>query len=126
MPPCPSIRLRRIAELLESYLNGPRTLSDERLSYLFISQSKAQEPPSPPLTPDPNTGAQLGDPRLSQFEYFLCAAHFLGDGMALHQFSNDFFCLLGGALSTSELESLLAEEHQKRWEGGTNDVRSRP
>jgi hypothetical protein len=32
-----------------------------------------------------------------EHELFICAAHFIGDGMALHQFANDFFGLLDGA-----------------------------
>jgi hypothetical protein len=45
----------------------------------------------------------------------ICAAHFLGDGMALHQFANDFFGLLGGDKTIAELEAQLKEELSSRW-----------
>ncbi|KAL0951544.1 hypothetical protein HGRIS_008228 [Hohenbuehelia grisea] len=95
-------------ELLESYLNGPRTLSDKQLSCLFLS--------SPDFTqnglPD---ASEASTDAIHECEYAMCTTHFLGDGMALHQFSNDFFGLLGGDKSDSELRILLDEEWQKRW-----------
>ncbi|KAG6890003.1 hypothetical protein C0995_012963 [Termitomyces sp. Mi166 len=42
-------------------------------------------------------------------EFLISAAHFLGDGIALHQFANDFFGLLGSS-STSQLSALLFSE----------------
>jgi len=83
-------------ELIDSYLNGPRTLSNDRLSYLIVSTPEA------PDTPSPN------------HEFFICAAHFLGDGMALHQFANDFFTLLGSSKTIDELETLLRDEYKTR------------
>ncbi|GLB35870.1 hypothetical protein LshimejAT787_0301580 [Lyophyllum shimeji] len=84
-------------ELIDSYLNGPRTLSNDRISYLMISF--------------PRDSASSGTP--VRCEFLICAAHFLGDGMALHQFANDFFSLLGST-TTSELASLLCTEWQAR------------
>jgi hypothetical protein len=35
--------------------------------------------------------------------------------MALHQFANDFFGLLGGGLSQEELDQLVVDEWKQRW-----------
>jgi hypothetical protein len=48
-------------------------------------------------------------------DIMICAAHFLGDGMALHQFANDLFGLLGGEKTIAELETQLKEELSSRW-----------
>ena len=111
-------------DLLEWYLNGPRTLSNERLSYLVVSRTPAPdgELPTPPATPlnsvDPPDGLteEVADSdRVVDFELFICAAHFIGDGMALHQFANDFFGLLGSASSAEDIERLVAGEWKLRW-----------
>ncbi|TFK36994.1 hypothetical protein BDQ12DRAFT_736718 [Crucibulum laeve] len=83
--------------LIESYLNGPRTLSTERLSYLMFSQT--------PL----GDSSVLGN-TTQNYDFLICATHFLGDGMALHQFANDLFGLLGGSLTNGELSALLESE----------------
>ncbi|KAF6766679.1 hypothetical protein DFP72DRAFT_867287 [Ephemerocybe angulata] len=67
-------------ELLNDYLNGPRTLSNERLSYLIVSSAVSNE--------------SCGDEEVS-FDLLICSTHFLGDGMALHQFAHEFLSLLG-------------------------------
>jgi len=74
-------------------LNGPRTLSDNRLSYLIISQNVS----SP-----------------SDFDLLLCTTHFIGDGMSLHQFANDFLHLLANDMTDPELEAGRYLEWQKR------------
>jgi hypothetical protein len=83
-------------------LNGPRTLSNERLSYLIVSLST-------------DADATTSDDQLIDVSVLICATHFLGDGMALHQFANHFFGLLGGPSSVQELESQLDNELQSRW-----------
>ena len=50
-----------------------------------------------------------------EYELFICAAHFIGDGMALHQFANDFFGLLDGASSQKELDQLVSNEWKQHW-----------
>ncbi|KAG5650740.1 hypothetical protein H0H81_011184 [Sphagnurus paluster] len=84
-------------ELIDSYLNGPRTLSNDRISYLVVSFPQR----------DALTATTV------KCEFLICAAHFLGDGMALHQFANDFFSLLGSS-TTSELAALLSLEWHAR------------
>jgi hypothetical protein len=105
-------------DLLEWYLNGPRTLSNERLSYLVVSRTPTLEDqlPTPPSTPSNSVDSPAADgDRVVNFELFICAAHFIGDGMALHQFANDFFGLLGSASSPEELEHIVADEWKQRW-----------
>ncbi|GAA5834846.1 hypothetical protein JCM11251_002041 [Rhodosporidiobolus azoricus] len=72
--------------LLDLYLNGPRTLSDERLAYLVIST------PEMTFTPDDPTSEE-------EYDFFLFSTHFLGDGMALHGTANEFFSLLADSPS---------------------------
>ncbi|KAF8591917.1 hypothetical protein K439DRAFT_1643902 [Ramaria rubella] len=131
--------------LIDSYLNGPRTLSNDRVSLLILSSphyapltppasplagpqvAPPHSPPSPDFTPDPER----------EFDLLICAAHFLGDGMALHAFANDFFSLLaapaagsppdangkgpgtenenGAPLSDTMLHALLEREWHDRW-----------
>ncbi|KAG6841775.1 hypothetical protein C0991_007104 [Blastosporella zonata] len=92
-------------ELIDSYLNGPRTLSDDRISYLIVS------------FPDD----LRSDVDTIRCEFLICAAHFLGDGMALHQSANDFFGLLGSS-SMAELSALLATE----WQGKCGKLAASP
>ena len=66
-------------ELLDSYLNGPRTLSNERLSFLVVSQDPTHEGGS-------NEGLQDNRSTNGNYDILICATHFLGDGMALHFF----------------------------------------
>lgn len=114
--------LRFIAALIDSYLNGPRTLSNERLTYLVVSHTPTLDDqlPTPPLTPSPDVSADLAaqpalDDRVFNHELLLCATHFVCDGMALHQFSNDFFSLLGSDHSQEELDQLVVDEWKQRW-----------
>jgi len=117
--------------LINSYLNGPRTLSDNRLSYLILSNPSQNLPPSPPQTPSEELASEIhfpsdlhaliDDPR--EFNFFICAVHFLGDGMALHTFANDLFTLLAGedsnasgCLSTEALRTLLENEWRQHWD----------
>ncbi|KAF7303295.1 putative 15-O-acetyltransferase Tri3 [Mycena kentingensis (nom. inval.)] len=85
-------------ELIDEYLNGPRTLSNERLSYLILAQEKATQADN-------------------NFDLLICATHFLGDGMALHQFANDFFSLLA---DQRDLDVILTDEWEKRCALGKN------
>ncbi|KAG2156621.1 uncharacterized protein EDB93DRAFT_1127571 [Suillus bovinus] len=101
-------------ELIDSYLNGARTLSNDRLSYLVVSQGGISLP-SPPLTPRSTSPFDECESPSYNHDIMICAAHFLGDGMALHQFANDFFGLLGSDKTVSELEGQLKEELNSRW-----------
>jgi hypothetical protein len=63
------------------------------------------------------------DDRVFNHELLICATHFIGDGMALHQFANDFFGLLNSAFSQQELDQLVADEWKQRWGQTRPDVR---
>ncbi|KAG1904712.1 uncharacterized protein F5891DRAFT_1012458 [Suillus fuscotomentosus] len=108
-------------ELIDSYLNGARTLSNDRLSYLVVSQGGTSLP-SPPLTP--RSTSPFDEPEYPSYNHdiMICAAHFLGDGMALHQFANDFFGLLGGDKTIVELEAQLKEELSSRWDADSTNA----
>ncbi|KAI0756817.1 hypothetical protein C8Q80DRAFT_1091290 [Daedaleopsis nitida] len=122
-------RLQFRDELLDDFLNGARTLSNSRLSYLVISEplSSSGPIPTPPRTPSPTSEpleySAASEPQeeepyqeeVHQYEFVICAMHFLGDGMALHAFANDFFALLGGGKSEDELRDMLYEEWRARW-----------
>ncbi|KAJ7149075.1 hypothetical protein C8R43DRAFT_1008050 [Mycena crocata] len=90
-------------EMIEAYLNGPRTLSNERLSYLVISNHSSS-----------STHA-VSEPGVQNFDLILCAAHFLADGMALHQFANEFFSLVSSHRTIEDLEAMLTDEWNLRW-----------
>ncbi|PPQ78049.1 hypothetical protein CVT25_015594 [Psilocybe cyanescens] len=87
-------------ELIDTYLNGPRTLSSERLSFLMVSSNDSSEEVE------------------KNYEFLICATHFLGDGMALHQFANDFFSLLGSSIGLVDLNQKLLTEWSERCSNG--------
>ncbi|KAH6892847.1 hypothetical protein BKA70DRAFT_1119206 [Coprinopsis sp. MPI-PUGE-AT-0042] len=92
-------------DLIASYLNGPRTLSDERLAYVFIS--------SPEYVEGQSTGEL-------EFNFMICATHYIADGMSLHAMANEFFTLLGSGQDESQLRALLHSElNSKKAEVGT-------
>lgn len=70
------------AVILDTYLNGPRTLSDDILSFLLVST--------------PSSTFQRGDDE-QEYDFHLFSTHFLGDGMALHTTANEFFTLLSSS-----------------------------
>ncbi|THH04131.1 hypothetical protein EW146_g10256, partial [Bondarzewia mesenterica] len=113
-------RVQSKDELIDSYLNGPRTLSNDRLSYLIISRPSSSHdaslltPPQTPVLAKATLSGAQGE-QTYDYEWLMCAAHFIGDGMALHTFANDFFGLLGSTRSQEELERLVVEEWQQRW-----------
>lgn len=98
-PLCVALVLKAV-ELISNYLNGPRQLSQRRLSKLIIS--------TPP---------QLRTNGSTSFDFLLTATHFIGDGMALHTFANDFWSLVGQCygdenrpMSIHELRGCLQKE----------------
>jgi len=92
--------------LIDAYLNGARTLSNDHLSYLIISSDCTN------LNTNIPTGHSLES--VKHYDLMICATHFLGDGMALHQLANDFFVLLGSRMDeTFLLEKLTIEWSEK-------------
>ncbi|KAF7333426.1 putative 15-O-acetyltransferase Tri3 [Mycena venus] len=95
-------------EMIDTYLNGPRTLSNERLSYLVIAQQPGK---------DCSKSLDTSPSGLQNFDLLLCATHFIGDGAALHNFANDFFTLVASDRVEEDLVSMLNEEWYSRWGG---------
>lgn len=60
----------------------------------------------------------------AQCDILICAMHFIGDGMALHTFANDFFGLLGSDRSDADLNAMLQEDWEMRWRDKQSDVSS--
>jgi hypothetical protein len=76
-------------DLIDEYLNGPRTLSDDRLSSLFVKCTQGEHNDT--------------------LEIMLAATHFLGDGMALHTFMNEFYTLLGSIKTIFDIKEMIEE-----------------
>lgn len=127
-----SLELRQETKdrLIDAYLNGPRTLSNERLAYLILGNVPTETRnvlPSPAATPGPSdhrTEAFITCPatdEVQEFDLLICATHFLGDGMALHTFANEFFRLIAGKgedgveRSTEQIEEMLEREWESCW-----------
>ncbi|KAJ7098306.1 hypothetical protein C8R44DRAFT_811305 [Mycena epipterygia] len=79
-------------ELISAYMDGPRILSNEYLSYLIISEPE-----------------DISDHEASEYHILMCAPHFIGDGTALHQSTHELICLLTSEKTNAE----LAEELEK-------------
>ncbi|TDL28336.1 hypothetical protein BD410DRAFT_737560 [Rickenella mellea] len=106
-------------DLIDTYLNGTRTLSNERLSYLIVAHSKQSSGLETPL-PTPDLAKTLnvlfeGESIVNEHDLLICAAHFIGDGMALHNFANEFFSTLSSDRSTKDIEDILHTEWEKKW-----------
>ncbi|KAJ3852675.1 hypothetical protein EV368DRAFT_40506 [Lentinula lateritia] len=80
-------------ELISNYLNGSRTLSDERMSYLVISTSS-----------DLGTFANNDE---GKYDILMCAPHFIGDGASLHQCTHELMTLLSSPQTTHDLAQSL-------------------
>ncbi|KAH7867983.1 uncharacterized protein C8R40DRAFT_1063084 [Lentinula edodes] len=80
-------------ELISNYLNGSRTLSDERMSYLVISTSSDLEP---------SANNDEG-----KYDLLMCAPHFIGDGASLHQCTHELMTLLSSPQTTHDLAQSL-------------------
>ena len=92
--------------LIDAYLNGDRTLSNDRLSYLIISSDCANT-----IIPTDHSLESVK----KNYDLMICATHFLGDGMALHQFANDFFVLLGSYMNEMALLEKLTIEWSEKY-----------
>ena len=100
-------------ELAEAYLNGPRTLSDSRLSYLFVS--------GPSLSSQPNLNAETTPGCRVMWELIICFTHNINGGTAAHYCTNELLSLIGGpspgahpCISYDELSQVLEQEWECR------------
>ncbi|KAJ7698644.1 hypothetical protein B0H17DRAFT_324927 [Mycena rosella] len=76
-------------ELISAYMDGPRVLSNDYLSYLIISRQGTV-----PDGPDNET---------AEYDLLMCAPHFIGDGTALHQSTHELLCLVTSDKTDAEL-----------------------
>ncbi|ORY31224.1 hypothetical protein BCR39DRAFT_526980 [Naematelia encephala] len=76
--------------MIDRYLNGPRTLSSERLAVLFIGAPE--------------------NPKEQEYQVMLTTTHFIGDGMALHTFMNEFYILIESDRTTADFEQMINEQ----------------
>ena len=100
-------------QLISNYLNGPRTLSSRHLSHLFLASSP-QFSASAKIGPNsveaaPSTTQSEHD---KKYDILFAATHFIGDGMALHNFADEFFSLL--AVQDIDVDILLEREWRSR------------
>jgi hypothetical protein len=86
-----------ITELISNYMNGPRTLSNDHLSYLVISSSA--------------TSSARGSSDGVEYDLMMCAPHYTGDGTALHQSTHDLLCVLMSTQTNEELRKEL-DDHR--------------
>jgi hypothetical protein len=102
--PVPDSSAFNFTALIDSYLNGPRTLSSSHLSHLFISKQR-REVEGVVATHE-------------EVDVLLATTHFVGDGIALHSFANEFYGLLGGEtiLENEKLMRILEREMEERQE----------
>ncbi|KIY73467.1 hypothetical protein CYLTODRAFT_216536 [Cylindrobasidium torrendii FP15055 ss-10] len=97
--------------LIDGYLNGPRTLSNDKLACLLLSSTSSDTMvQSPPATPVSNSSMNTENADLRQHDILICTTHFVGDGMALHQTANDFFALLGSSHDQQALWAMVEQE----------------
>jgi hypothetical protein len=75
-------------DLISTYLNDARVLSSDRLAMLFV----------------------VAEGNSERYQIMLCTTHYVGDGMALHTFMNEFYTLLGSDKSVVELAALIESQ----------------
>jgi hypothetical protein len=138
MPPPATTPATATLDIVDAYLNGPRTLGNDMLACLVVRAGtrreteqfgacgpervpESQSSAAPEANSNPNTTGTLpsttlpnpnsvSSDELELFEVMLCTTHYVGDGMALHTFMNELYTLLGSGRSDVELMVLLESE----------------
>lgn len=134
--PCAALRAAEAAleftaegkdAMIDRYFNGPRMLGPECLARLVVGCAAAgareEGLPTPAGTPRLEHGVEEEEP--VNVDFMLCTTHFVGDGMALHRFMNEFFVLIAGPVAAAEgterprtateIETLLSQEWEVLW-----------
>lgn len=83
----------------------PRILSSQHISRLILSSADPILRPRSPICHRPRLTINV-EQRESDFELLICATHFLGYGMALHQFAHDFPTPMGSKNPVHDLQYL--------------------
>ncbi|KAL7412464.1 hypothetical protein BDY24DRAFT_392992 [Mrakia frigida] len=109
-------------DLISHYLNGPRLLSAQQLSFLVISSSSSSN--------STTSSSFSSNQTQHEFDFLLCTTHFVGDGIALHTFANEFYGLVvasgeeggGEPRTVEELMEVLGREMREREESGRMEL----
>lgn len=105
------------SELVDRYLNGPRTLSPDLLAKVLVSRP----PPSldtPEIFPNPSSPFNAQDPANEHFEFMFFAGHFLGDGVSFAVLANEFMTLCASDMGEEDLSVLVQSEIDARVAAG--------
>ncbi|KAL7414329.1 hypothetical protein BDY24DRAFT_339718 [Mrakia frigida] len=102
---------RTKAELVDAYLNGPRTLSADLLCKIVISI-----PPPLPAAPNGVVGHN------TNFDFMFLAGHFLADGVSFAVIANEFLTLLASDMNEEDLSNLVQSEIDARVLIGANPI----
>ncbi|KAG7088574.1 hypothetical protein E1B28_012553 [Marasmius oreades] len=93
-------------KLISDYMNGPRTLSSSKLSYVIISER------------NPNSSQTEGEEAHAEYDLLMCAPHYLGDGASLHQCTHELLCLLSNNSDTQLKAQILIDPNRDvDWHG---------
>jgi hypothetical protein len=106
-------------ELLNRYLNGKRILGSDHLSHLFFSSRFSKTSLTASLE---HLRANLEEDSIrdteepTKYDILIATTHYIGDGMALHNFATEFFTLLSSQVGPAQLslDVLLKAEWNKR------------
>ncbi|KZW03307.1 hypothetical protein EXIGLDRAFT_712338 [Exidia glandulosa HHB12029] len=120
-------RVQSKDDLVNTYLNGPRTLSNDRLSYVVVA-TPHDTPDFPYAAPNNSFAPSLANLTLlppmpslqntvdgpgQEFHFLLAAPHCLGDGMALYRMSDEFFEMLASDKTDAQLKELVHLEWER-------------
>ncbi|CDZ97947.1 hypothetical protein [Phaffia rhodozyma] len=103
-------------ELVDAFLNGPRTLSDKLLAKISISTPPApKEGEKDPRDIFPNPANPVGvTGENKHFEFMFFAGHFLGDGVSFAVIANEFLTLIANDMTDEDLGALVQTEIDAR------------
>lgn len=102
-------------ELVDAYLNGPRTLSADLLCKIVISIPPALPAGAPPDPVYVNPAAPNGVVgHNTNFDFMFLAGHFLADGVSFAVIANEFLTLLSSDMNEEDLSNLVQSEIDAR------------
>lgn len=123
-----NISLTFVAELVDAFLNGPRTLSKDLLSKILISRPPpvAAGQKAPEIYPNPSSPFNAQNPENEHFEFMFFSGHFLGDGVSFAVIANEFLTLLASDMAEEDLSVLVQSEIDARVTVGVRATTSIP
>lgn len=98
-------------ELMLGYMNMThgRVISNESLSRLVVSVTTADQPAGAHVESPAQVGEDGSAGRQGEYNLLFCAPHFIGDGTALHQSTQELLVLLASSKSDEELRRELED-----------------